>query len=122
MKLCLLTAAGNLSVVFNSCASRAESETEPQKVSGRMGPGDKTESGRIVNDGRKWPRDAKTEMGSTREMGISPVSVGTGRLEALELMLSRCAGAKQAFEVLEQLGSGSREIKSALNGARVGFR
>lgn len=44
-KLCLFTTPGKLSVVFNSCGGRAGSETEPQKVSGRMEPGEKTETG-----------------------------------------------------------------------------
>lgn len=57
MELCLLTTADDLSVGFNSCASRAGSETGPQNVSERMRSGEKTETGgRIVIDGSGWPK------------------------------------------------------------------
>lgn len=105
MKLCLLTTAGNLSVVFNSCARRAGSATEPQKVSGRMWPGEKTETrGRIVNDGIKWPRARKAGAGVSQGDGDVTSQCGVG-LEALEVMLSRGAGAEQTFG-----GAGAAEI------------
>lgn len=48
----------------NNCAGRAGSETEPQKLYGRMGPGEQTETGgRIVNDGSKWLRAYKARAG-----------------------------------------------------------
>lgn len=45
-----------------------------------------------------------------------------GVLEALEVMLSRCAGVEQAFGMPKQLGSELGEVKSLLSGARVGLR
>lgn len=104
----MLNSAGDLSVVFNSCAGQAGSETEPRKVSGRMGPGEKTETGgRIVNDGRKWPRARQAGAGDRQGDGDVTSQCRGGGLEALEVMLSRCAGAEQDFGVLEQLLSGS---------------
>lgn len=68
MEFCLLTTADSLSVGFNSCASTAGSETEPQNVSERSG--EKTKTGaRIVIGGSEWPKACKAGAGVSQEDG-----------------------------------------------------
>lgn len=106
----MLTTADNLSVGFNSCASRAGSETGPQnqrpfRVSERMRSGEKTETeGRIVIDGSGWPK-ARSQPGEwgchqSVQAGVRGGSGGEADSPGGD------ARAEQAFDVLEYLLSG----------------